>query len=100
MNKQLNNLEVIAEMANLKLKAEVFQFKNESVVNVRKGNNPYEIRLTEDIEKKLFKIKFPKISMLSVEFVAETQRGVIHTVYSNQEAVEVLVDLYIAKYEE
>lgn len=97
MNK-LNNLEVIAEKANLKLKAEVFQFKNESVINVRKENNPYEIRLTEDIEKKLFKIQFPKISMLRVEFVAEIQSGVIHTVYSNQEAVEVLVELYTKKF--
>lgn len=98
MNK-LTNLEVIAKMANLRLGAEVFHEIDNAVVNFQHYYNPHEIRLTEDVEKKVFKIHFPKISMLRVEFLAEEGNGVIHTVYSNQEAVDVIVNLYTTTYE-
>ena len=79
MNKQLNNLEVIAEMANLKLKAEVFQVVDDSVMNVEnrfEGNN---LNLTENCEKKLFEL---------------TMSGHFEICYSIQEAVDLLIYYY------
>jgi hypothetical protein len=79
MNKQLNNLEVIAEMANLKLKAEVFKVVDDSVMNVEnrfEGNN---LNLTENCEKKLFEL---------------TISGHFEICYSIQEAVDLLIYYY------
>jgi hypothetical protein len=79
MNKQLNNLEVISEMANLKLKAEVFQVVDDSVMNVEnrfEGNN---LNLTENCEKKLFEL---------------TISGHFEICYSIQEAVDLLIYYY------
>jgi hypothetical protein len=82
MNKQLNNLQVIAEMANLKLKAsenKVFQVVDDSVMNVEnrfEGNN---LNLTENCEKKLFEL---------------TMSGHFEICYSIQEAVDLLIYFY------
>jgi hypothetical protein len=78
MNK-LNNLQIIAEMANLKLKAEVFQVADDSVKNAMLSRNFRRIQLTEDVEKKIYIIHCD---------------GKKETRYSNQEAVDLLIELY------
>jgi hypothetical protein len=78
MNK-LNNLEVISEMANLKLKAEVFQVVDDLVKNAMLLRNFRRIQLTEDVEKKIYIIDFD---------------GKKETRYSNQEVVDLLIELY------
>jgi hypothetical protein len=79
MNKQLNNLEVIAEMANLKLKAEVFQVVDDSVTNVENRFEGNDLNLTENCEKKLFEL---------------TISGHFEICYSIQEAVDLLIYYY------
>jgi hypothetical protein len=79
MNKQLNNLEVIAEMANLKLKAEVFRVVDYSVKNGMLSPNFRRIQLTEDIEKKMFIIECNDVKLYR---------------YSNQEAVDLIIEIY------
>jgi hypothetical protein len=81
MNKQLNNLEVIAEMANLKLGSTVFREHDETVINFTHHFNSSEIQLTEDIEKKIY--------IIDCDGKKETR-------YSNQEAVDLLIKLYTA----
>jgi hypothetical protein len=80
MNK-LNNLEVIAAMANLKLKAEVFQVVDNSVKNGMLSPNFRRIQLTEDIEKKMFIIECNDVKLYR---------------YSNQEAVDLIIEIYTA----
>jgi hypothetical protein len=82
MNKQLNNLEVIAEMANLKLKAsviKVFQVVDDSVMNVENRFEGNDLNLTENCEKKLFEL---------------TMSGHFEICYSIQEAVDLLIYYY------
>ena len=79
MNKQLNNLEVISEMANLKLKAEVFQVVDDSVMNVENRFEGNDLNLTENCEKKLFEL---------------TISGHFEICYSIQEAVDLLIYYY------
>jgi hypothetical protein len=79
MNKQLNNLEVISEMANLKLKAEVFQVVDDSVMNVENRFEGNDLNLTENCEKKLFEL---------------TMSGHFEICYSIQEAVDLLIYYY------
>jgi hypothetical protein len=78
MNK-LNNLEVIAAMANLKLKAEVFQVVDDSVKNGMLSPNFRRIQLTEDVEKKMFIIECNDVKLYR---------------YSNQEAVDLIIEIY------
>jgi hypothetical protein len=82
MNKQLNNLEVIAEMANLKLKAsenKVFQVVDDSVMNVENRFEGNDLNLTENCEKKMFEL---------------TMSGHFEVCYSIQEAVDLLIYFY------
>jgi hypothetical protein len=79
MNKQLNNLEVISEMANLKLKAEVFKVVDDSVMNVENRFEGNDLNLTENCEKKLFEL---------------TITGHFEICYSIQEAVDLLIYYY------
>jgi hypothetical protein len=78
----MNNLEVIAKMANFNLEPGVFQVVDNSIINVKHLFNPHQIQLTEDFEKKVFTIEF---------------KGFKFSEYSNQQAVNTLIKLYILK---
>jgi hypothetical protein len=75
----MNNLEVIAKMANLKLGKEVFQVLDQTVKNQENRFQGNALKLSENKEKKLYEL---------------TISGHFEICYSIQEAVDLLIYYY------